>query len=589
MKRIKITIALAAIMVLSAVFCYGCKTVMNDVLIDEKDKTVVITNPDEKKLEDNKLLYANDDDTSVVVMYLTVSKGNSSENTNHTWKEINTYSVYDYDEMGVERYAVNGLLQVGDENGPVEGEVGYGEFVPNATVTIRGQTSSKFKQKNYKIELKDGKGLYNDQRTINLNKHQRDGIRFRNKISFDILEEIDGMISMQTQFVHLYVKDETAENASEAAFVDYGLYTMVEQPNKSYLTRHGLDSNAHLYKINFFEFHRYPDVIVLKNDLNYDKKAFEEKIEIKGDDDHSKLIAMLEDVNDTAMPIKDVVDKWFETDNLFSWLAYQILMGNIDTQSRNVFLYSPQNMNTWYFISWDFDGDLAIYEDEIQGKSQEGSWEKGVSNYWGNKLFQRILKDDELRAMLDDKINEFLKILTPEMIAEKANAYAAVVRPYLYRYPDKGYAPLTESEFDSVVANLPYEIEKNYQNYLDSLENPMPFFIGRPQQTDTGFVLVWDNAYDFDAETVTYRLELSRNLEFTELVDEVRGTLLPVYEYKGTLEPGQYFVRVTATNGSGKSQTAFDYYVTDGSTKMYGVKCFYVLQDGTIVEDAYAE
>ena len=45
-----------------------------------------------------------------------------------------------------------GLLQVGDENGPTEGEVGYGERVPNATVQIRGQTSSQNAQKNYQTD-----------------------------------------------------------------------------------------------------------------------------------------------------------------------------------------------------------------------------------------------------------------------------------------------------------------------------------------------------------------------------------------------------------------------------------------------------
>ena len=87
-------------------------------------------------------------------MYLTVSRGNSSENTDHSWAEINTYSVYDYADMGVTRYQVMGLLQPGDEDGPVAGEVGYGEDAPNATVQVRGQTSSSYTQKNYKVELK---------------------------------------------------------------------------------------------------------------------------------------------------------------------------------------------------------------------------------------------------------------------------------------------------------------------------------------------------------------------------------------------------------------------------------------------------
>lgn len=53
--------------------------------------------------------------------------------------------------MGVARYQVNGLLQVGDENGPLAGEVGYDTLAPNATVQIRGQTSSRYTQKNYKV------------------------------------------------------------------------------------------------------------------------------------------------------------------------------------------------------------------------------------------------------------------------------------------------------------------------------------------------------------------------------------------------------------------------------------------------------
>ena len=53
----------------------------------------------EVHLRDKDTLYENDDETSVVTMYLTVSRGNVSENTDHSWKEINNYSVYDYDAI----------------------------------------------------------------------------------------------------------------------------------------------------------------------------------------------------------------------------------------------------------------------------------------------------------------------------------------------------------------------------------------------------------------------------------------------------------------------------------------------------------
>lgn len=136
-----------------------------------------------KHLRDKDELYEVYDDSGIVTMYLTVSRGSSSENTDHSWAEINTYSVYDYADMGVARYQVMGLLQAGDEDGPVAGEVGYGEEAPNATVQVRGQTSSGYTQKNYKVELKKGKGTWRQQRAIALNKHMAEGMRFRNKMA----------------------------------------------------------------------------------------------------------------------------------------------------------------------------------------------------------------------------------------------------------------------------------------------------------------------------------------------------------------------------------------------------------------------
>ena len=177
-------------------------------------------------LRDNPELYTVYDDSGVVTMYLTVSRGNDSENTNHSWAQVNHYSAYDYEAMGVPRYQINALLQVGDENGPLPGELGYGVEAPNATVQIRGQTSSRNAQKNYKIELKKNKGSWRGQRTIALNKHMGEGLRFRDKMAYDLIKGIDQMMGLRTQFVHLYVKDLT--DSDTGAFVDYGLYTQVE-------------------------------------------------------------------------------------------------------------------------------------------------------------------------------------------------------------------------------------------------------------------------------------------------------------------------------------------------------------------------
>ena len=169
MKRNRLISAVCVLSLALSLCAGGCSEKKEEATSDIKTETQKVKKAEKEDinsvhLRDKDTLYADDDETSVVTMYLTVSRGNASENTDHSWSEINSYSVEDYENMGVDRYQVAGLLQVGDENGPTSGNVGYAEEVPNATVQIRGQTSSSNAQKNYKIELKKNKGTWRGQR-----------------------------------------------------------------------------------------------------------------------------------------------------------------------------------------------------------------------------------------------------------------------------------------------------------------------------------------------------------------------------------------------------------------------------------------
>ena len=535
-------------------------------------------------LRDKDTLYENDVEDSIVTMYLTVRRGNNAEGTNHSWSEINSYSAYDYDQMGIDRYQVEALLQVGDETGPSAGELGYGEVVPNATVQIRGQTSSRNAQKNYKIRIKDNKGLWNSQQTINLNKHQTDGTRFRNKLGFDLIKGIPQMMSLRTQFVHLYVKDETED--AQAGFVDYGLYTQVEQLNKRGMRSHGLDPNGHLYKINFCEFYRYENIIKLATDPGFDEAAFEAILECKGNNDHTKLIRMLDAVNDYSISTEELLDTYFNRENLAYWMAYHILTGNIDTESRNFYIYSPQNMDTWYILSWDLDDSFKYTENLLKSWSDYGAWQRGVSNYWGNMLFRRCLKSNEFRQQLDLAVEDLRGYLTKERIGAQIETYRKVTESYIWNMPDVVYEPLTKSGYNQVAEEMPGLVDYYYMNYQESLECPLPFFIGTPEITNGKLAVRWDVSYDFQAEDITYRAELARDYRMTDIIASYEGSL-PEFDFD-ILPPGQYFIRVRSYDISGNEQYAFDYYVTEHG-KEYGIKCFYVLPDGSIGEDVYEE
>lgn len=537
-------------------------------------------------LRDNDSLYLGHDRTSVVTMYLTIGPGNSEEGTDHTWQEINSLSAYYYEEHAIPRYQVSALLQVGDENGPLAGEVGYGEVVPNATVQIRGQTSSKNAQKNYKIELKDNKGLWNDQQTINLNKHMTEGLRFRNKLMYDLMSEIPQIMSLRTQFVHLYMKDAAA---GETEFSDYGLYTQVEQLNRRGMRAHNLDRNGHLYKINFFEFYRYEDIIKTTDDPTYDESTFEYYLETKGNKDHSKLIELLEAVNSYSMTTEELFETYLDEENIAYWMAFMILTGNIDTQSRNMYLYSPLNSTKWYIIPWDNDAALRDYENVLVGSNPDTSWENGISNYWVNMLFRRCLINEGFRETLDQAIGDLMNnYLTSQWLESAVVDYTSVTKPYLYQMPDILNAPLTFSQYDLVAEKLYDEITDNYQQYQDSLLRPMPFYVDVPELTETGLNVRWDASYTLDAQSVRYSVTLAKDYSFQQVLAQESDLFLPETELKVSLNPGQYFLRVRATNEAGKTQGCFDYYVTD-SGKVYDTYSFYVLEDGTCVPDVYEE
>ena len=536
-------------------------------------------------LRDNPELYTVYDDSGVVTMYLTVSRGNDSENTNPSWAQIDHYSAYDYAAMGVPRYQVNALLQVGDENGPLPGELGYGVEAPNATVQIRGQSSSRNAQKNYKIELKKNKGSWRGQRTIALNKHMSEGLRFRNKMAYDLIKGIDQMMGLRTQFVHLYVKDLT--DSDTGAFVDYGLYTQVEQLNKTALKAHGLDSTGQLYKVNFFEFYRYEDAIKLTTDPTFDQAKFDSYLETKGSSDHSKLIEMLEKLNDESQPMEKLLETYFDVENIAYWMAFQLLTDNVDTQSRNMYLYSPQNSDTWYILDWDNDDMLRRKEHELIRFTDAESWEWGISNYWGNVLFRRCLQTASYREALDTAVQELHDYLNADRIEEMTAHYRTITEQYIWQMPDMEHLPLTRTQYDMVAKALPEEIEENYQQYPEGYHYPMPFYIGTPSLQNGVLQLSWDSSYDFDAEDISYTVELARDYQFRQMVYREEHVVLPLTQ---TAAPaaGQYFIRVRATNASGYTQDAFDYYVID-SGKVYGVKCFYIQPDGTVVEDTYEE
>ena len=119
--------------------------------------------------------------------------------------------------------------------------------------------------------------------------------------------------------------------------------------------------------------------------------------------------------------------------------------------------------------------------------------------------------------------------LSEERLSTMISQYENVVRPYLYSMPDQMHAPLTQAQYDTVAAGIPEEVEKNYELYLESLEKPQPFYIGTPAIQDNALNLNWDVSYDFDAEDITYTVELATDYQFQNVIFRQEGVQFRKY------------------------------------------------------------
>lgn len=507
-------------------------------------------------MAENKSIYSEDDPQSLVYFYVTVQRGDAGSDTDHSFAQVNSAVRFAEDSHVDNDILARAIVQVGDANGPQPGMLGYNATDSNATIRVRGNSSSVRPQKSYKLDLDDSAGLWRGQSNIALNKHNFDATRLRNKLYFDLLRPVENISSLRTQFVRLYIKDETA---GETTFTDYGLFTQAEVPSKKYLANHGLDSEGYLYKAISFNF-EMSDALKNFDDPDFNQAAFDQVLSCKGRQDNQKLIDLVNLIADRSVDINEIVGDYIDRENYLTWLAYNILMGNNDTTVQNFYLYSPLNSQKWFFIPWDGDNCLHWQEDELEGLTGNyGSWEHGVANYWGVLLHQRFLKDEANRAELAAKVDELYETINRDSVNALAQQYDEVVRPYALSMPDFYYLGNTARERDTILAGLGEQVELAYQQFYDSLHELMPFFMYQPVQEGDTIRFQWEDAYDFDNQSITYRLRVAATPDFTSPVVDVSGLDSTEYSVPLTQLRGRiWYYEVTAVTRDGRTAPAMN-------------------------------
>ncbi|WP_432666249.1 CotH kinase family protein [Wukongibacter baidiensis] len=510
-------------------------------------------------ITENPDVYKDDEKLEVDSIFVTILKSkDGSENNDNSFKWLLNYNQEDdgpkpkleiFFEDGDKKLFQNGI------------------FIrePNATLEIRGSSSRKDLQKSFKVRLFDREGLWHNQNIINLNKHYSDSLRIRSRLSYDYLKIIPNITSLRTRFVRLFIKDLSAP-APDDTFKDYGFFTQIEQPNKLFLKSHGLDPNGNLYKAEDFKFQRYPENIKNKKDKSFSKKNFEEILEIKGSEDHKKLIEMLDDVNDYSQDINEVIEKHFDKENYLTWIAINILFDNYERANEDFLLYSPLNSNKWYFMASKFDGAWTLNEDRPK-------WQKGLQMYWNNVLHKRFFRDPKNIEALNKKIDELSDIVNKKQTKEFLDGYYDIMLSNITKLPDLKYLPITLDDYKREYKELPELTERNRLYYYELLESPMPFNLKEPKYVDNKLIFTWEEAYDIQQDDLYYDFELSKDKDFLTIVKAAKDIKDSKYEIKG-LKKGIYYWRVIAKDGKGNSQIAYNIFRDEYGDKYYGLEKF---------------
>ena len=378
----------------------------------------------------------------------------------------------------------------------------------NAELRQRGGFTRLAPQKSFRVKLDDKDVLWRGERRLQLNKNPYDSTNIRNKLAFDLMSTIEHLPAVRTQFVNLWIDDGAGPE-------NYGLFTHAEAIVKEYLVKRGWGEDDNLYKAERFVFAQV-DLDYLALDAEgapLDEDRFEERLEIKRGDDHRKLVEMIRAINDPSRGFESVFERYFDEENVLTWVAVNFLLHQIDAVTHNFYLYNPEGSEKFYFIPWDYDDafDVEVFPpndfgEEALLKRLSYGYAKGRASNFLDAYYQRpgihgriVARADELRRgpLMDSEIGE------------RATRYTDVVAPIALAHPEDRllYDRARSGQFVDFVTRSHRALQSDYGI-------PLPPSLATPEVENGRIEFRFSGAYDVTGGEITYDIEIASSPTF---------------------------------------------------------------------------
>jgi len=376
----------------------------------------------------------------------------------------------------------------------------------NAEMRQRGASARLASRKSFRIVLKGSGVRWRGEDKLQINKHPYDPSFIRNKIAFDLMSRIPNLPSTRTQFVNLWIDDGEGPE-------DYGVFTHDEAANDEFFENRDWDKDGRLYKAEKFLFALQDlDFLALDEDGEpVDEDRFEERLEIQHGKDHRPLLTMIRAVNDKSVPFETTLARYFDEENVLTYVAVNLLLGQPDATTHNFYLYNPAGSERFYYLPWDYDLALSA-ERELQEGFEEEALARRLFHGFGKITASNFLKalftspgfHQKVVAKADELRNT---VLSDASISDLAARYSAVVAPVIDAGPDRDqYKPAEAALFDDHVG----------ANHAGLTEGYLPFSpsLSEPRVEDGNVRFSWSDAHDVAGRDLTYDLEIATTPEF---------------------------------------------------------------------------
>lgn len=330
----------------------------------------------------------------------------------------------------------------------------------NASIRVRGNPGASLKS--YRIKITEDMEQFEGQSVLNIDKNLNDPSRIANKLAHDLIKDLRHISGFRTNFLEVYIRDDSLDG-KKLDYNPYGLYTHIEQPNKTYLKSHGLDENGTIYRAKDFTFQLVPQ---LRNvdDNAYDESLFETVLAIREGNDHTKLIKMLEDINDDSKNFTEMFNTYFNEENYLTWLSINILLGNVDAMSEGFLLYSPSDSLGFYLLPWDFDGIFKWMKEDSNEANMYDCMNEVVFH---RKYLQIDGSVEKLRAKLDELVSN---TFSPKKVKSLVQQYKPILLDMMNKFPDDILMSIPLNELIAYLDYIDEEILLNYNEFIRQYE-----------------------------------------------------------------------------------------------------------------------